>query len=198
MGSVADARRDFGAGSMIETMVGAFRRQNPIGELWAVALDDAAGAAQKETTITVSSAATGAGTIALYIAGRRVAVGIDGAMTTAQVATAINTALTNLGAALPVTSAVAGAVVTITARNGGAASDIDVRANYFADDAYPPGVALAFAVSTAGATDPDIQDRPRRSERWQVRHRRSPVQRDRVDGNARVRADPTLGPAPPG
>ena len=158
MGSVANARRDFGAGSMIETMVAAFRRQNPIGELWGVALDDAAAGSDRTITVTVSSAATGAGTVALYIAGRRVAVGIDGAMTTTQVAAAINTAITNLGATLPVTSALAAAVVTITARNAGSAADIDVRANYFPDDAYPPGVALAIAVTTAGATDPDIQD----------------------------------------
>ena len=156
--SAADARRAFGAGSMLEHMAAAFRRQNPLGDLWAVALDDAAGAAKEVRTITVSSAATGAGTIALYISGRRIAVGISGAMTAAQVATAINNAVQAAAADLPVTSAAAAAVVTLTARHGGAATGIDVRANYHPGEALPPGVALTFATSTAGATDPDIDD----------------------------------------
>ena len=158
MGGQGDARRDFGAGSMIERMVGAFRRNNPIGELWGVALEDAAGAVQQTVTVTVTGAATGAGTIALYIAGQRVAVRIDGAATVSEIATAIHNAVTALGATLPVTSGVAAAVVTLTSRNGGAASDIDVRLNYFPDDALPAGVAITVAVDTAGATDPDIQD----------------------------------------
>ena len=41
--SVGDARREFGAGSMVEQMVAAFRRNNTLGELWAVGIDDAAG-----------------------------------------------------------------------------------------------------------------------------------------------------------
>lgn len=158
MNSEADARRDFGAGSMIERMVAAFRRQNPLGELWAVALDDVAGAAAQALTLTVTGAATGAGTIALYVAGQRVAVPVSGALTTAQVAIAIHNAVTALGARLPVTSAVAGSVVTLTNRNAGAASDIEARLNYFPDDALPAGVAITIAVGVAGATDPDIQD----------------------------------------
>ena len=63
VGDAADARAKFGAGSMLAIMAEAFRRQNPAGEMWAVALDDAGGATQGTTTITVSSAATGAGTI---------------------------------------------------------------------------------------------------------------------------------------
>lgn len=156
IGDAADAVRLFGRGSMLALMAERFRRQNPIGELWGIALDDAAGATQATTTVTVTSAATGAGTIALYIAGRRVAVPISGATTANAVAAAIAAAITADGD-LPVTAAAAAAVVTITARNGGLASDIDVQANYQPDDAFPAGVALTIAGGTAGATDPDIQ-----------------------------------------
>ena len=162
VGGAADAQAKFGAGSMLAIMAEAFIRQNANGELWAVALDDAAGAVQGTTTVTVSAAATGAGTIALYIAGRRVSVGISGAMTTAQVATAIDTAVKAAGGGtagtLPVSSAASGSVVTLTNRNGGASVDIDVRHSYQLDEALPPGVGLAIAVGTAGATDPDITD----------------------------------------
>ena len=153
---VADARRAFGAGSMLEHMAAAFRRQNPLGEIWAVALDDAGGATKGEQTITVSSAATGAGTIALYIAGRRIAVPISGALAANAVATAIHNAITAVASELPVTSAAAAAVVTLTARHGGAAPDIDVRHSFNPGEALPPGVGLAIATSTAGATDPDL------------------------------------------
>ena len=156
MASQADAARDFGAGSMIEKMVGAFRRQNRLGELWGIALDDAAGATQATVTLTVTGAATGGGTIALYVAGRRVPVGIAGAATTAQVATAIDDAITALGALVPVTSGAAASVATLTARNAGAASDLDVRIGYGLTDGLPPGVAITVAVGAAGATDPDI------------------------------------------
>ena len=107
MNSVADAEDAFGANSMLAHMVAAFRRQTPLSELWAVGLDDAAGSTQTEITVTVGAAATGAGTISLYIAGRLVRVGISGAMTTAQVAAAINTAI-GAAAGLPVTAGVAG------------------------------------------------------------------------------------------
>ena len=162
VGSALDARAKFGAGSMLAIMAAAFRRQNPTGQLWAVALDDAAGATDQTHTITVSAAATGAGTISLYIAGRRIPVPISGALAVTAVATAINTAILSAGGAsagvLPVTSTVAAAVVTLTARNGGASSDIDVRHSYRPDEVLPPGVGLAIAAGTAGATDPDISD----------------------------------------
>ena len=162
VGIAVDARSKFGAGSMLALMAAAFRRQNPTGQLWAVALDDAAGATDQTHTITVSAAATGAGTISLYISGRRIPVPISGAQAVNAVATAINTAILSAGGGaagvLPVTSTVAAAVVTLTARNGGASSDIDVRHSYQPDDSLPPGAGLLIAASTAGANDPDITD----------------------------------------
>ena len=162
VGSAVQGRSRFGAGSQLAVMIESFRRQNTTGQLWAVALDDAAGAVQQTTTITVSSAATAAGTIALYIGGRRVSVGIAGAATTAAIATAIDTALKAAGGGtngvLPVTSGVTGSVVTLTARNAGASGDVDVRHSYQPDESLPAGVALAIAVGTAGTTDPDISD----------------------------------------
>ena len=155
------ARTLFGAGSMLALMCEAFRRQNENGQLWAVPLDDAAGSAQGTTTVTVTGAATAAGTIALYIAGRRVAVPISGATAVNAVATAIATAVQAAGGGtngvLPVVATVTSAVVTLTNRNGGLSSDIDVRDSFQADEALPAGVAVTYA-TTAGATDPDIDD----------------------------------------
>ena len=161
VGSAVQARTLFGAGSMLALMCEAFRRQNENGQLWAVPLDDAAGSAQGTTTVTVTGAATAAGTIALYIAGRRVAVPISGATAVNAVATAIATAVQAAGGGtngvLPVVATVTSAVVTLTNRNGGLSSDIDVRDSFQADEALPAGVAVTYA-TTAGATDPDIDD----------------------------------------
>ena len=160
IGTAADARSKFGAGSQLAIMAEAFRRVNPIGQLWGVALDDAAGATAATTTVTVAGTATAAGTIALYIAGRRVAVGVQNAQTAAQVATAINTAVQAAGGgtngALPVSSGVAAEVVTLTNRNSGASMDVDVRHSYQPDESLPAGITVTVAAGTAGATDPTI------------------------------------------
>ena len=162
IGSALDARAKFGAGSMLAIMAAAFRRQNPTGQLWAVALDDAAGAIDQTHTITVTSAATGSGTVSIYVSGHRIPVTIAAGTTVNDVATAINTAIVNAGGAaagvLPVTSSVAAAVITLTARNGGASNDIDVRHSYQTDESLPPGVALTIAAGTTGTGDPDITD----------------------------------------
>ena len=155
-----NARTLFGAGSMLAVMCEAFRRNNPTGQLWAVPLDDAASAAQGTETITVSSASTAAGTISLYIAGRRIAVGITGATTTADIAAAINTAIVNAGG---------GGNRRTAGQFRGLRLGCDAyqpqrrygqrhrRAPFLpTDEALPPGVALDIAQGTAGATDPDI------------------------------------------
>ncbi len=156
--TAADAEAAFGRGSILAIMAARFLRQNPSGELWCVALDDAAGATEATHTITVNSAATGSGTIALYVAGRRIPVAIDGAKAVNDIASAISNAV--LGQSdLPVSAAAAAAVVTLTAQNGGTlGSGVDVRTNLHAGEALPPGVGLAIAAGTAGATDPSVAD----------------------------------------
>ncbi len=160
--SIADASAAtaaFGRGSMLEHMCQAFRRNNPTGELWAIAVDDAAAATKATATITATAGATAAGTIALYIAGRRVAVGItSGDDTAAKVAARINAAIDAVDDDLPVTTAAAAAVVTLTARHGGTATELDVRINHYPDEALPAGVALTIAAGAAGATDPALDD----------------------------------------
>ena len=155
IGTVTDAQAFWGANSMMAHMAEKFIRNSPVAELWGVALDDSAGATSPTVTVTATAAATSAGTIALYIAGRKLAVNIQSGNTVNQIATAINTAV---GAAdnLPVTSAVAGAVVTLTHRNAGLI-DLDVQINYQPDESLPGGVAINIA-SAAGAGTPDISD----------------------------------------
>ena len=60
----------FGAGSQMGAMARAAKTAHPIGEVWALPLADASGAAKASASITVTAANAKAGTIALYVAGR--------------------------------------------------------------------------------------------------------------------------------
>ena len=51
---------------------------HPTAQVWALPLADAANASKATATITVSASSAKAGTIALYVAGQRVAAGVKG------------------------------------------------------------------------------------------------------------------------
>ena len=94
--------------------------------------------------------------IALYIAGRRIAVAVDDGDTASEVATKVNDAIGDVQG-LPATASATAAVVTVTARNAGLSLDLDVRVNHQPDEVLPDGVTVTIA-ATAGTTDPDIDE----------------------------------------
>lgn len=159
--SPEQARAWFGAGSMLAAMMETYRRNDPAGEVWCLpVLDDGDGVAATGT-LTVTGPASGAGTIALYIAGRRVRLGVAAG----DAATAIAAALAgviNADTALPVTAAAEAAVVTLTARHKGLlGNDIDLRLNYLGaagGEQLPAGVGIAIVAMANGATNPDLAD----------------------------------------
>ena len=151
----ADAQRRFGRGSMLAAMAAAYRRQHPLGRLWGVGIDDSGGT-EGTQTVTLTGPATGAGTIALYVAGQRVAVPVASSQTATAIATAI---VAQIGRQpdLPVTATSAAGMVTLTARHGGEAGVVDVRHSLHADESLPPGVTLAVADGTTGSGDPALE-----------------------------------------
>jgi len=145
----------FGRGSMLARMARALKSADSTVELICLALDDIVGGTAATGTLTLTGPASAAGTIALMIAGQRVAVGVAAAATAATIATAIAAAV-NAVADLPVTAAAAGAVVTLTCRHKGTCgNEIDVRHSYYQGEALPAGIALAIVAMSGGATDPD-------------------------------------------
>ncbi|MBI1408121.1 MAG: phage tail protein [Caulobacter sp.] len=148
----------FGAASMLAQTAAVFLALNSSAEVWALPqVDDGAGV-KATKTVTLTGPATGAGTLALMIAGRRVNVAVADEDTATEVATAAAAAVT-AATDLPVTAGSAAGVLTLTARNAGVAGNgIDVRVNYYSDEATPPGLAVVIADGVAGATDPDIAD----------------------------------------
>ena len=158
---IGDANTDFGLGSMLANMLAQYRLNDPFGEVWCLPLADEGGGAAATYTITITGPASNNGTLALYVAGVSVPVGVtDGDSATVvagNVVSAIN-ALPNL----PCTAGNTAGVVTVTARHKGvAAGDIDLRLNYFGKvggEVTPPGLTVAFAAGVAGATDPTAND----------------------------------------
>ncbi len=148
-----------GQGSIGHLMVRALRRTNKTTETWAIFLDDDAAGVKAAGSFTFTAVAAGAGTLARYIGGQRVKVGITAAMTAAQIATAFAAAV-NAAGDLPVVAAVDGVDTTkvnVTAKHKGlTGNSIDLRANYYSDDATPAGVSDVIAPMAGGATNPDV------------------------------------------
>lgn len=149
----------FGYGSMLAEMCEYWLRQTEAVELWAVALNDNGAGQAAVGTITMTGPATAAGTLQLYVAGKKISVGVAKAATAAQIATSIAAAI-NADTKLPITAAVAGGtptVVDITARHKGEVGNcIDVRANYNQGDRLPAGVGIAIVCPTGGTTNPAV------------------------------------------
>lgn len=156
------AKTLFGTGSMLARMHALYRLQDAFGEVWCIAVADAGAGVAATGTITVTGTATAAGTIALYIAGQLVTVGVASGDAANTIAASINTAI-NAATDLPVTSTVATNVVTLTCRwKGATGNDISVLDSFrgwAGGQSLPTGVALAYSGSgflTGGATNPTL------------------------------------------
>lgn len=154
--SADQAGKYFGRGSMLHNMAERLFANNRETEAWFVALDDNGAGVQASGTITVTGPATAAGTIAVYIAGRRVQVGVASGDVQNTIAAAIAAAINALDT-LPVTAAAATNVVTITARHKGLTGNyIDVRHSVATSEKLPTGIALAIVAMASGATNPTV------------------------------------------
>ncbi|QQQ19671.1 phage tail sheath subtilisin-like domain-containing protein [Brevundimonas vitis] len=154
--SPAEIGPRLGARSVLAQMAAAFMVANTSAEVWALPLADDAGGVAATFTVTFTAAATAAGRMAFYIAGRRVTFAVAAGDAVATLASGLSAAVT-AHPDLPVTAAAALGVVTLTARNKGTQGNaIDVRANFNRDDATPAGVAFTIAAGVAGATDPSV------------------------------------------
>lgn len=152
----------FGRGSMLARMHALYRLQDSFGEVWCIPVADAGAGVAATGTITVAGPATSAGTINLYIAGQRVQVAVGASDAAAAIATAISVAI-NAALDLPVTSSVAGSVVTLTCRwKGLTGNDIAISDSFRGQaggESLPSGITLTYTGSgylTAGTTNPTL------------------------------------------
>lgn len=152
--SVEDAVKKAGDGSMLAQMAATYRKGETAFELYMLPYSDNPAGVKATGTITVSHAATKAGTLALYIAARAVSVGIGTTDTTTAIAAAIAAAINATGADIPVTATTEDAVVTLTARHAGTCgNDIDIRLSLY-DETVPADLVLDIVGMADGAGDP--------------------------------------------
>ncbi len=146
----------YGNGSQLALMAEAWFENNNFTELYGIALNDSGSGVQAAGSVTVVGTATAAGTLYLYIGGKRITVAVSNGDTPTQIGDKIVTAI---GSNREVTAVNAAGAVTLTAKNAGEpGNDIDIRANYNSGEQYPAGVSLTIVQMTGGANNPDIQD----------------------------------------
>lgn len=155
--SADQAKQLFGVGSQLAQMMERFKGANTFSEVWAISqVDNGAGAAATGT-IVITGTSTAAGTLNVWIGGRRVQIAVPSGMTAAQAATALVAAIT-AATDLPCTASAAVGTVTLTAKHKGeAANFIDVRLNYYQDETTPAGLVITPPTGFSGGTgNPDV------------------------------------------
>lgn len=149
----------FGAGSMLADMVDVYRRNDPAGELWCVAVPEPVGGEKASGTLTVAGTPTGAGTPAVYVGDRRYPVPVGTTSTPTTIAAALVAAVAADPFAQCVATAAAG-VVTLTARHGGTIGNglfVGVNLRGLVGGEYvPAGLTVTVVPFAGGAGDPDI------------------------------------------
>lgn len=144
----------FGEASQIAAMIRAFKAINPLVQVDAIPLDDAAGTAGTKT-ITIVGTASEAGTL-VVIAGsetlHRYEVAVANLDTETQIAAAIMAAV-NADTKCPFTAGVVAGVVTLTCDNlGTIGNDLGVETS----GTIAGITGMAVAIGVTGATDPTL------------------------------------------
>lgn len=156
-----EARSLFGQGSMLARMHEIYRANDDFGEVWCIAVDDAAAGVAATGTIALTGTASAAGTLNLYIGAQRVQLAVAANEVAADVATALAAAI-NADAELPVTATALTGTVTLTAKHKGEAGNaIRLQLNYrgnLGGETTPVGIAVAITAMSAGATNPALTD----------------------------------------
>ena len=148
----------FGSGSLLHRQFMAWFANNDITPVWAYPFADPVGSNQAEGSITFGGSADVSGTLAVYIAGERVQVGVKSGDSLADIAAALVTAI-GQKPNLPITAQVNGSTaeqVDITAKNGGPlGNDISIAVNVFGEET-PGSLTTSIVAMTGGSGLPDF------------------------------------------
>jgi phage tail sheath gpL-like len=148
-----------GFGSMLHRLaVQAFAGSQGV-ETWIIPQDEDGAAVQADGEIDwTGSTGVKAGTLAVYIAGIRVAVGITDGMTVEEISDAVVAAV-NADVELPVSAAKTAVTfeTVLTAKSGGTwGNDIDISLNLLDGDETPTGITAVITDMSGGTTVADI------------------------------------------
>ena len=155
--SVGLAKSIGGQGSMLAAMYEAWRKTDPVGEVWCLPLHSTEGAIAAGS-LTVTGAATEAGLLSLYVAGVRVQATVVSGASAAQVASALAVRI-NASPDLPVTAEAAAGKVTLSCKwTGDSGNDISLQLNRLGKtngEVTPAGLTLELVKMTGGVGTPD-------------------------------------------
>ncbi len=158
--SLALAKEIGGQGSMLAAMYEAWRKTDPIGEIWCLPLQNETGEVAS-ATVTIAGTSTEAGLLNLYVGGVRVQSVVPSAATPTAAAAALAVKI-NASPDLPVTAASAAGVVTLTCKwTGESGNDISIALNRLGKsngEMTPAGMTVAVTQMTAGVGTPDQVD----------------------------------------
>lgn len=146
-----------GRGSQLHRMAQAWFAANQSTELWCGVLAEDAGGVAATGTLTIAGTPTAAGTLALYVGGRRITIPVATTDTPTTIATAIVAAVGNTSGLkdYAVKAANAAGVVTFTAHHKGLeGNEIDIRVNYLDGDALPAGITATVVAMASGTVNP--------------------------------------------
>lgn len=158
--SLALAKDIGGQGSMLAAMYEAWRKIDPIGEIWCLPLINDTGESAS-AAVTITGASTEAGLLNLYIGGVRVQSVVPSAATPTVAAAALAVKI-NATPDLPVTALAAAGVVTLTCKwTGESGNDISIAMNRLGKsngELTPAGLTVVATPMTAGVGAPDQVD----------------------------------------
>jgi phage tail sheath gpL-like len=145
-----------GAGSMLHRQAIAWFKANKATEVWIGVLDDDGAGVKASGTITVTVTTAEDGTIALYLGGERITVGVSAGDTQNAIAAAIAAAI-NARTDLAVTALAAANVVTVTYRHKGlVGNSFDMRDSYRDGESLPEGVTVVYVALSGGTANPSL------------------------------------------
>lgn len=155
--NAAQARTLFGAGSMLQHMAQAWFAQQSFTELWVIPMIDNASGVKASGKISITGPATKAGTLNVYLGGKKVEVAVDVADTAVEVAAALVAAIA-ADAELPCTAAVNGTSafeVDLSFNHKGLIGNyMDIRLNYYFGEVTPTGLAVTITPMASGTSNP--------------------------------------------
>ncbi|MDD0972436.1 phage tail sheath subtilisin-like domain-containing protein [Pseudomonas fontis] len=155
--SLAVARQVGGQGSMLASMYEAWRKADPVGEIWCLPLHNAQGVAAK-AEVQLAGSATEAGLLNLYVAGVKVQASVAVGTTAVQAASALALKV-NAAVDLPVTAVAAAGLLTLTCKwSGDSGNDISVQLNRLGrsnGEQTPQGLTLTASKFLGGVGVPD-------------------------------------------
>ena len=162
VGSVAVAKQQFGAGSMLERMFNRFFSGNPTQQIWCLPVPEPVAGQLAKGSIAFIASSLQSGVLTLYIAGQKLQIAVYSTDTATSIASNLAAAI-NATPTLPVSAAIDAtnaAQVDLTCLwLGATGNDITLLPNYgglLAGEVLPIGLVATITAMSGGEGEPDM------------------------------------------